>query len=1020
MPACDLSGEYFYQLDPSVRITFSPAPGGGYALACAGSCGWARGNASVDEGRAWSPALYIALDNGVSVSAWSLAPCSAQRVVYFGGAVYAAPWCAVGNDACAVPVDAAWQRPGARVHLVEVSHSDIFWLGTDDDVEIDSRNINASLALMESNPAFVWQHECILFLRVYAEMYGPEAEAALMARIAEGRFDIGGTFTEGFESTMVNEVLARQMYVGRKWFVERNPGLDSAVVAFHQDGPLRAIQMPQVYAKAGMRYMKPSRLAEDVILWGGLDGASGLIAFPQWQYCEGAGQWNTSAQDILYRMALYAPQYAASGLTPELPVTWGCDYAPPDNATQLFEDWAALVAGGAKIPELIYSNFKNWGDVMNASRAQLPVVVGERPNLWFMENSPTHHWMWSDYRDAARLLPAAESFAAFRCVLEGNFTSYPVADLDAAWLNISLADHGISAEPVPKDQGLPSWLVNDKSPDFADQVYAEKWSSARAAAEAMLADAQIWIAGMVNVSGAASGGALALVTVFNSLSWERSDVVLDLAPPSGSGPVWVVTAGGGLVHSQLSADGTAIVFAAEKVPSFGFATFFLVPALAAPAAPLPARSVVGTPWTTIWSNEFFRLTPGAGGLASVVDLASGVSLFDTAHYDVGEWMELQYTGMGASETHEYAAPWVNASTFARLGNLSGQQIGWSWAEDGPARTVFETAPLRTAHSVVRLVVEAYSAVKRLDLRVRILSWDSAFGVVNRVVFPLNTALRTLSYAAPFGVVRVGVDEAEDGFHDMWLLQPSATVPKFERGWAMRPREVGDWVRAELSDAIGVTISSSVGAFDWVDPTGAYPASQPVLAPEMLLHTDSNRSPFLPEPGDHDFLFSITATPPGWEQGWRAGVQPNNPLRSVTRTLPAAAAVAGAAGVAAAAAAPPQLALLPLSASFLTVSEGSASLPDRGGGMVDAWVTAVKKQDGAAERGLVVRLFAVSDTDLAAGVRLASPWPLVGGAQRTNLIELDRSDIPGVAANDTAFTVPLGRWSIETFRLGVLG
>ena len=30
-------------------------------------------------------------------------------------------------------------------------------------------------------------------------------------------------------------VLARQMYVGRKWFVERYPDLtDSAVVAFHQ------------------------------------------------------------------------------------------------------------------------------------------------------------------------------------------------------------------------------------------------------------------------------------------------------------------------------------------------------------------------------------------------------------------------------------------------------------------------------------------------------------------------------------------------------------------------------------------------------------------------------------------------------------------------------------------------------------------------------------------------------------------------------------------------------------------
>jgi hypothetical protein len=397
LPACDLSGRYFFQPDPSVVVTFetTTSPSSGYSLSCSGKCGWVRGNVSVDAARDWSPALYISLDTGVAVSAWALAPCSeAQRVIFFGGSVYSAPWCSEGNTNCSVPVDPLWMRAGAQVHLVEVSHSDIFWLGTDDDVEIDARNINASLALMAANPKFVWQHECILFLRIYVEMYGPEAEAALIARIAEGRFDIGGTFTEGFESTMVNEVLARQMYVGRKWFVERYPALDSAVVAFHQDGPLRAIQMPQVYAKAGMRYMKPSRLAEDVILWAGLDGASGLISFPQWQYCEGQTQWATSAQDVLYRMALYAPQYEAHGLAPILPVTWGCDYAPPDNATQLFADWAALAGS---VPELVYSNFKLWGDAINVSRAQLPVVTGERPNLWFMENSPTHHFMWSDY-----------------------------------------------------------------------------------------------------------------------------------------------------------------------------------------------------------------------------------------------------------------------------------------------------------------------------------------------------------------------------------------------------------------------------------------------------------------------------------------------------------------------------------------------------------------------------------------------------------------------------------------------
>jgi hypothetical protein len=217
-------------------------------------------------------------------------------------------------------------------------------------------------------------------------------------------------------------------------------------------------------------------------------------------------------------------------------------------------------------------------------------------------------------------------------------------------------------------------------------------------------------------------------------------------------------------------------------------------------------------------------------------------------------------------------------------------------EAGPVRTVFATAPVPTTHSTVRLVVEVYSAVRRLDVRVALTGWDSAFGPGGGQPRRVSTAaspggLRNVSYAVPFGVVRVGTDKytsaAGGAFRDLWLTDPPATLQPFERAWAMRPREVGDWVRAEVAAGVGVTVSSSVGVFDWVDPTGAYPASQPVLAPEMLVHTDSNRSPFLPEPGDHGFLFSLTATRPGWQAGWRAGVQPNNLLRSVVTTVPAA-------------------------------------------------------------------------------------------------------------------------------------
>ena len=92
----------------------------------------------------------------------------------------------------------------------------------------------------------------------------------------------------------------------------------------------------------------------------------------------------------------------------------------------------------------------------------------------------------------------------------------------------------------------------------------------------------------------------------------------------------------------------------------------------------------------------------------------------------------------------------------------------------------------------------------------------------------------MSYAVPFGVVRVGVDESNEGFDDMWLQQPGAASTQLQRGWQQRPREISDWIHAEgaSASAAGVTISSSVGAWDWVDPTGAYPATQPVLAPEV--------------------------------------------------------------------------------------------------------------------------------------------------------------------------------------------
>ena len=1019
----DAVGPFLYSQDEKTVLTFSvfsSSPAAViYNVTCSPPAGWATATATM---AAPFEALSITFDEAppLTMPGQLDATCT---IIDFGSA--SAPWCAHSNPGCSIPPDTWWA--GGAVHLVEVSHSDVGWLGTGmpswglpyPDLVDDTMNIAASLDMMAQDPAFAWQHECMLFLRCFVEMY-PEREAELVARIAEGRFDIGATWTEGLESTQLNELMARQMYLGRKWFVERWPGLNSAVVAFHQDGPLRAIQAPQVWRRSGVRYLKSSRWSDQVLSWCGADDDSCVLAMTEVHY----GQANPDVADLTRRLAQMGPLYRAAGLPPVGVQAVGTDYSPPTNYSAFTSAWNAQPRNAT--PAMRYGTFHSALAALDVGAPNLKRVRGERPNLWYIEGAPPHHRMFESLRGGARSLPAAETWSVWRSLVEGSFaTSYPEAELGTAWLNLTLNDHGIAGEPTPRNFSLPSWFVNEASPAQWDLVYADKWARAAQAGLDISAGAQAWLAARVNLSAAAGappapGGAVA--QVFNSLSWSRSAPVEAVMTPCAPRVGALTDATTGLaIDSQLAFDdasGCTLVFVVPDVPALGFKTVVAAPGSAGRAQPAAAPPLLapGSPWTTPFANSYYRISPATGGLASMVDLATGAEMFNTSGLLAGEWISLTYTGMGASETREYAHAQADAS-FERLSQFAGAT--WSVLESGPVRTVFGTAPVQTNHSVVSLRLDVWAAVPRVDLRVHLDAWDSAFGAANRVSFAVQSSVREVAYAAPFGVVRVGLDEAENGTDDVWLTSPGPEVPPFERAWAIHPREVADWMFA-AGDGTGVILSSPVGVFDFVDCSGRYAPTQPVLAPELLLHTDSNRGPFLPEPGAHDFLVSIAATPPsaagapGWAAAWRTPVEANNPASVVWR--PAGAAQAPGAWL------PPRAGL----ASVVDGAKGDAE--DAG-----SWLTALKKQDdgpgpGAARSQVVARLFNVDGADRPA-LKLRVDFPaapggggggagatrLLAGAARTNLIELEPEELPGAAGTRFA-PVPLGHWGIETLSL----
>jgi alpha-mannosidase len=326
-------------------------------------------------------------------------------------------------------------------------------------------------------------------------------------------------------------------------------------------------------------------------------------------------------------------------------------------------------------------------------------------------------------------------------------------------------------------------------------------------------------------------------------------------------------------------------------------------------------------------------------------------------------------GNGAGEFTEVQQPTMEG--FDQLRNYKQQ---WQCVETGAVRDVFQTVqPLKETQAVLRIVL--YKTIKRIDVEVDLNRFNGENWREFRLAFPVNMQQAKVAYEVPMGVVEVGKDEIEGAAGYSKATQIYSTPCK-----EIHPREVQDWFAAS-DGKTGLTISSDVAVFDWIDPTDN-PVDYAILQPVLLASRKSCHwlGNYYLQPGNHSYRFSIYTHAGDWHNGYKSGTQSRQTLKTIVTDTEK------------------QQGFLPEQQSFGTLT---------GKGAI---VSTVKKCED--DDSLILRYYNIEGNDAEVTFSLFKD---IESASRTNMIEEDPATI---TSSEKGFSYKLGHHAIETFKIGI--
>jgi alpha-mannosidase len=624
------------------------------------------------------------------------------------------------NKARAKLTSLAQKAKEFNVHLVAHAHIDMNWLWPwEDTLNTIKETFSTMVKLMDKYPDFCFSQSQAVTYRVIEQEY-PELFEAIRKHVKRGNWDITASmWTEADLNMVGTEALVRQ-FLEAKRYVKEKFGFEPEI-CWEPDTFGHIWTLPQIASKAGLKYYYFMRCGKGhpIFKWQSPDGTR-VLAF--------TSVYNNSVTpknivDVAIDL------YSRYGLKTSMFVYGVGDHG--GGATIEDVEAAHEIQKKKVLPAIAFSSTHRFFEEVEKqpSIKTLPVINDEL-QFTFDGCYTTHGDIKRYNRLCERLLLDAERFA----VLSGK---YPRNYLRKAWLNMLFNQfHDIlDGSGAPEGYVLPVKLAKEAL-KIADDVLK---SSVRTLAERI----------KLSENGIP-------IVVFNSLSWDRTDLVKIKVPKRVIPRNPIVISAGDQEKSAVQVGGDEVLFLA-KVPSMGYRVYYLVEGIR------PEEDLAGLSASeNSVENEFFRLEieRTSGTITSLYDKVSGMFVFKKDRFKSTVPVFSNLLQVLYELPHDMSA-WIIGEISRTENLIRGAEV--ELAESGPVR-----ASLKVVHkhskSEITQRISVLKGIPRVDFET-VIDWgevsdDKTEAPMLKVSFTPILGDSKATFEIPFGYVERVADGTE--------------------------------------------------------------------------------------------------------------------------------------------------------------------------------------------------------------------------------------------------------------------